>query len=56
MKDASGYLQSERYSPVRRTSESVVTSSENLEQPNIRNIQQEHIQLQVSVIITPGKI
>lgn len=42
-----GYLSSERYSPVRRTSEPVVTSSEHLEQPNIRNIQQEHIQLQV---------
>jgi len=48
LKDVSGYLPSERYSPVRRTSEPVVTSSEHLEQPNIRNIQQEHIQLQVS--------
>ncbi|XP_027851338.2 serine/threonine-protein kinase SIK3-like [Aphis gossypii] len=46
LKDVSGYLPSERYSPVRRTSEPVVTSSEHLEQPNIRNIQQEHIQLQ----------
>jgi len=53
LKDVSGYLPSERYSPVRRTSEPVVTSSEHLEQPNIRNIQQEHIQLQVSS--TPGK-
>jgi len=48
LKDVSGYLPSERYSPVRRTSEPVVTSSEHLEQPNIRNIQQEHIQLQVN--------
>jgi len=47
LKDVSGYLPSERYSPVRRTSEPVVTASEQLEQPNIRNIQQEHIQLQV---------
>ncbi|XP_025421744.1 serine/threonine-protein kinase SIK3-like isoform X3 [Sipha flava] len=47
LKDVSGYLPSERYSPVRRTSEPVVTSSEHLDQPNIRNIQQEHIQLQV---------
>lgn len=50
LKDVSGYLPSERYSPVRRTSEPVVTSSEHLEQPNIRNIQQEHIQLQVNLI------
>lgn len=49
LKDVSGYLPSERYSPVRRTSEPVVTSSEHLDQPNIRNIQQEHIQLQVIV-------
>jgi len=42
-------MPSERYSPVRRTSEPVVTSSEHLEQPNIRNIQQEHFQLQVNL-------
>ncbi|VVC38733.1 Hypothetical protein CINCED_3A004333 [Cinara cedri] len=46
LKDGSGYLPSERYSPVRRTSEPVVSSSEHLEQPNIWNIQQENIQLQ----------
>lgn len=52
LKDASGYLPSERYSPVRRTSEPVVLSSEHLEQHSIRNIQQEHIQLQVCIIFS----
>ncbi|XP_050426740.1 serine/threonine-protein kinase SIK3-like isoform X3 [Adelges cooleyi] len=46
LKDVSVHSSSERYSPVRRTSEPVVTFSEQIQEPNIRNIQQEHIQLQ----------
>ncbi|XP_050531158.1 serine/threonine-protein kinase SIK3-like isoform X2 [Daktulosphaira vitifoliae] len=46
LKDVSIHSSSERYSPVRRTSEPVVTFGEPSQEPNIRNIQQEHIQLQ----------